>query len=137
MMTREELESDLAEAVNEKYSRDRRNVARLRIFTHDAEQRAEIVGLREWQRIILGSGTEQESVIRMAAAEYTQTAIRCWKDKCEQQAQEIARLREALEVCKRELWHCNKQLVTNGWKEGVSVTRALEQAKQALKESTP
>lgn len=47
MMTRDELEFDLTEAVDEKYSRDRRNVARLRILSHDAEQRAEIARLLE------------------------------------------------------------------------------------------
>lgn len=64
--------------------------------TDDAEQRAEIVRLTEWHRIVLGTGTDREAVIRMAAAEYTQTAVQCWKDKCDQQEQEIARLREAL-----------------------------------------
>lgn len=56
-MTRTELEFDLTEAMNETYSRDRRNVASLRILTHDATQRAEIVRLREaMERIVESEG---------------------------------------------------------------------------------
>lgn len=44
----------------------------------------EIARLKEWQNIIIGSGTDQEAVVRMAAAEYAQTAIACWKERVEQ-----------------------------------------------------
>lgn len=93
------------------------------IDDHDADQRVEIERLEEWKRIVLGTGTDQEAVIRMAAAEYTQAAIRCWKDKCEHQAQEIARLREALEriVESEGLWTKNDMAY---------------EAQQALREST-
>ena len=68
-----------------------------------AEQRAEIerqaeliAALKEWKQIVLGTGTDQEAVIRMAAAEYTQVAIQTWKAANEKQAQEIAALKVAL-----------------------------------------
>lgn len=61
------------------------------------QQAVQIEHLKEWKRIVLGTGTDQEAVIRMAAAEYTQVAVQAWKEKVEQQAQEISRLREALE----------------------------------------
>lgn len=44
------------------------------------QQRATIQKLEEWKRIILGTGTDQEAVIRMAAAEYTEVAVQCWRD---------------------------------------------------------
>ena len=59
--------------------------------------------LDEWQRIVIGSGTDQETVIRMAASEYTETAVSCWKEHTEkltaalaERDRTIARLREAL-----------------------------------------
>lgn len=67
------------------------------------EREVRIKELEDWQKIVLGSGTDQETVIRMAASEYTKTAVQCWKDKVEQLAKELdaarqdaARLREAL-----------------------------------------
>lgn len=73
------------------------------LLAHDAEQRAlieqqaqELAELREWKRIILGTGTDQEAVIRMAATEYTKTAIQTWKEANDKQAKEIAKLRGVL-----------------------------------------
>ena len=69
-----------------------------------AAREARIAELEDWQKIVLGSGTEQETVIRMAANEYTKTAVQCWKDhtkkiEAERDAavQEAGRLREVLE----------------------------------------
>ena len=60
--------------------------------------------LKEWQTIILGTGTDLEAVLRMAATEYAKTAIECWKAEnahlkveLEQARQREARLREALQ----------------------------------------
>lgn len=62
------------------------------------QQAKELAELREWKRIILGTGTDQEAVIRLAATEYTKVAIQTWKAANAEQRQEIARLREALTV---------------------------------------
>lgn len=45
-----------------------------------AAREARIRELEDWQNIVLGSGTDQETVIRMAANEYTKTAVQCWKE---------------------------------------------------------
>lgn len=50
---------------------------------YDTSQ-ARVKELEEWRKIVVGSGTDQETVIRMAASEYTKTAVQCWKDKVEQ-----------------------------------------------------
>lgn len=75
-----------------------------KLLAHDASQRTlieqqaqELTELRAWKQIILGTCTAQESVICMAEAESKKMAIQTWKEANEQQAQEIARLREALE----------------------------------------
>lgn len=100
MMTREEftLNMQYIQEFSRGWSEDTYRIY-LAVKDHDAEQRAEIARLAEWQRIVLGTGTDQEAVIRMAAAEYTKTAIQCWKEKCAQQEQEIERLREVLKDC--------------------------------------
>ena len=46
----------------------------------DAE-RERVKELEEWQRVVVGTGTDQEAVVRMAATEYTKTAVQCWKDE--------------------------------------------------------
>ena len=78
-----------------------------KLLEHDASQRAlieqqakELTDLREWKEIILGTGTDQEAVIRMAATEYTKVAIQTWKEANEEQRQEIARLREQEQTMK-------------------------------------
>lgn len=40
--------------------------------------------LEEWRTIVIGSGNDQETIIRMAASEYTKTAVQCWKVKVDQ-----------------------------------------------------
>lgn len=80
-MTREEFRgalSDIDEGGRLSHSEEARK-AEILLLDHDKEQRAEIARLREWQRIVLGTGTDQEAVIRMAAAEYTQVAVQTWK----------------------------------------------------------
>lgn len=52
--------------------------------------------LEEWKRIILGTGTDQEAVIRLAATEYTKTAVQCWRDKVESLQQTCEELKEQL-----------------------------------------
>lgn len=64
------------------------------------QQAKELTELREWKHIILGTGTDQEAVIRMAATEYTKVAIQTWKEANEEQRQEIARLREQEQTMK-------------------------------------
>lgn len=66
--------------------------------------------LKEWQRIVIGAGTDQESVIRMAAAEYTKTAVQCWKKKLVEAERELAaaraerdRKQEGMDVLKAEM----------------------------------
>lgn len=67
----------------------------------DAAQ-ARVKELEDWQRIVLGTGTDQEAVIRMAASEYTKTAVQCWRDANETLQAQIrqvgAQLNEALGV---------------------------------------
>jgi hypothetical protein len=47
-----------------------------------------------------------------------------------------AELLKALDECKRELWHCNKQLTVNGWTEGATVKKALENAEHVIARAT-
>lgn len=100
MMTRDEFLNELEYADDVlypgKFSPYARNIA-----AHDQAQREEIEQqakliqeLEEWKKIVTGSGTDQETVIRMAATEYTKVAVQSWKEKCEQQAKEIAELRQ-------------------------------------------
>lgn len=105
------------------------------VLANDAEQRrvieqqaTRIQELEEWQKIVTGTGADQEAVVRMAATEYTKVAIQCWKEKCEQQAQQIATLREALQG----ILEIGKRDMTNPKYDGY-----FEQAKQAIKEVKP
>lgn len=66
---------------------------------HDAEQRAtieqqakKIQELENWQEIVTGAGTDHETLVRMAATEYTQVAVQCWKEKCEQLEEKVKNL---------------------------------------------
>lgn len=90
------------------------------------QQAKKIQELEDWQKIVTGTGTDQEAVVRMAATEYTKVAVQCWKEKCEQQAQEIARLREAL----KGILEIGKRDMTNP-----KYDEYFEQAKQALEET--
>lgn len=45
-----------------------------------AALQARVKELEEWKRIVTGAGTDQESVIRLAAHEYTKIAVQCWKE---------------------------------------------------------
>jgi Cys-tRNA synthase (O-phospho-L-seryl-tRNA:Cys-tRNA synthase) len=92
MMTREQLETlkiDLSDYANWAPST---RILVLQMFKEYAEQRQRIQELEEWQKIVLGTGTDQEAVIRMAATEYTKVAIQTWKEANEKQRAEIARL---------------------------------------------
>jgi len=46
----------------------------------NAALRLKVQELEDWKRIVTGAGTDQESVIRLAATEYTKTAVQCWRD---------------------------------------------------------
>lgn len=72
------------------------SAAAVAFLTHDQAQRARIQELEQWQKIVTGTRTDQEAVIRMAATEYTKFAIQAWKEKCEQQAKEIVELRAVI-----------------------------------------
>lgn len=115
-MTRQEFLMVLS---NTKY------IDRTALATHDAEQRQRIEELEEWKRIVLGTGTDQEAVIRMAATEYTKVAVQCWKEKCEQQAQEIARLREALQLLYDVQNGCPLPTYQADWDEAMVMTERL------------
>jgi predicted RNase H-like nuclease (RuvC/YqgF family) len=54
--------------------------------------KVELEQLREWKQIILGTGTDQESVIRLAATEYTKTAVECWRKENEKLKARVAEL---------------------------------------------
>ena len=96
-----EMERDKEQAV---YALGQLEEKYLQLQATLAAREARIAELEDWQKIVLGSGTEQETVIRMAANEYTKTAVQCWKDhtkkiEAERDAavQEAGRLREVLE----------------------------------------
>ena len=63
-----------------------------------AELEARVQELEEWKRIIEGTGTDQEAVIRMAATEYTKVAVQCWKDKVQELEDELTRLKGRIAV---------------------------------------
>jgi len=56
------------------------------------ELEQQLAELQEWKRIILGTGTDQEAVIRLAATEYTKIAVQCWKDKVDNLEQQFAEM---------------------------------------------
>ena len=70
----------------------------------DAE-REKVKELKEWQRVVVGTGTDQEAVVRMAATEYTKTAVQCWKDENAKLTAQLAtlqaQLRKPILVCQR------------------------------------
>ena len=61
----------------------------------DAE-REKVKELKEWQRVVVGTGTDQEAVVRMAATEYTKTAVQCWKDENAKLTAQLATLQAQL-----------------------------------------
>lgn len=63
--------------------------------------------LEEWRRIILGTGTDQEAVIRLAAAEYTKVAVESWR----LHVADIEQERDALKADKDSLYQANVRLV--------------------------
>ena len=68
---------------------------------------ARVRELEEWKRIVTGAGTDQESVIRLAAHEYTKTAIQCWKEanaKLESQLTQRTAELEALRPLYDDMW---------------------------------
>ena len=86
----------------------------------DAE-REKVKELKEWQRVVVGTGTDQEAVVRMAATEYTKTAVQCWKDENAKLTAQLATLQAQLaalttahqswtEVLGEWLWNCTNLL---------------------------
>ena len=59
-------------------------------------ERERVKGLEEWQRVVVGTGTDQEAVVRMAATEYTKTAVQCWKDENAKLTAQLATLQAQL-----------------------------------------
>lgn len=120
MMTRDELEYADDVLYPGKFSPYARNIA-----AHDQAQREEIAQqakriqeLEEWQKILIGARTDQETVTRMAATEYTKVAVQSWKEKCAQQAKEI----EAHE----KLSKMNGEELTKLKKENQALREALQ-----------
>ena len=72
------------------------------ILDTDDALRQQLAELQEWQRIIIGTGTDQEAVIRLAAMEYTKIAVQCWKDKVTSLEQQLATATYRLNVLKAE-----------------------------------
>ena len=72
------------------------------------QQRARITELEEWQKIVLGTGTDQGAVIRMAAAEYTKIAVQTWKDANEKQRAEIERQAKRIQELENILGSADK-----------------------------
>ena len=68
--------------------------------------RQQFAELQEWQRIIIGTGTDQEAVIRLAAMEYTKIAVQCWKDKVTSLEQQLASATYRLNVLEPEYTAC-------------------------------
>ncbi len=58
--------------------------------TEIAQLKAELAKLQEWQQIILGSGTDKEAVIRMAATKYTEVAVQSWREEVGKLKAELA-----------------------------------------------
>ena len=58
--------------------------------------REKVKELKEWQRVVVGTGTDQEAVVRMAATEYTKTAVQCWKDENAKLTAQLATLQAQL-----------------------------------------
>ena len=79
----------------------------------DAE-REKVKELKEWQRVVVGTGTDQEAVVRMAATEYTKTAVQCWKDENAKLTAQLATLQAQLvrwkEALGEWLWNCTNLL---------------------------
>jgi len=61
-------------------ARSERDAFKLVVGHALAEKDREIAELKEWKSIVMGTGTDQEAVIRMAAAEYTRVAVAAWKE---------------------------------------------------------
>ena len=79
----------------------------------DAE-REKVKELKEWQRVVVGTGTDQEAVVRMAATEYTKTAVQCWKDENAKLTAQLSTLQAQLvrwkEALGEWLWNCTNLL---------------------------
>lgn len=73
----------------------------------DAE-REKVKELKEWQRVVVGTGTDQEAVVRMAATEYTKTAVQCWKDENAKLTAQLATLQAQLRQVEGERDHAKK-----------------------------
>jgi len=79
----------------------------------DAE-REKVKELEEWQRVVVGTGTDQEAVVRMAATEYTKTAVQCWKDENAKLTAKLAALQAQLAQPIRVCQGCGR-VSRDGW----------------------
>lgn len=102
------------------------------LLKENAQLKAELETLREWKRITIGAGTDQETVIRMAASEYTQIAVQCWrqenaklKEELAQSQQREARLREALQLLHDHQNGCPLPSYEEGWTRAMFLTRMV------------
>ncbi len=66
-----------------------------------AALQARVQELEEWKHIVTGAGTDQESVIRLAAHEYTKPAIQCWKEANAKLESQLTQRTAELEAAKR------------------------------------
>ena len=71
-------------------------------------EREKVKELEEWQRVVVGTGTDQEAVVRMAATEYTKTAVQCWKDENAKLTAQLATHQAQLRQVEGERDHAKK-----------------------------
>lgn len=118
-----------------------------KLLEHDASQRTlieqqakELAELREWKRIILGTGTDQEAVIRMAATAYTRIAVEAWRSEVALRDAEIDRLKvthmaeiERLKINHKEInveFNRLNEVITQQMGEIEQLTVELKQLKE-------
>ena len=71
--------------------------------------------LEEWKRIILGTGTDQEAVIRLAATEYTNVAVESWRREVDALTQQLAEVTKELAEAKCGEDLCGHDHSTQYW----------------------
>ncbi len=68
-----------------------------------AALQARVKELEEWKHIVTGAGTDQESVIRLAAYEYTKIAVQCWKEANAKLESQLTQRTAELEAVREQL----------------------------------
>ena len=87
--------------------------------------KTELAEAQEWKRTILGTGTDQEAVIRLAASEYTKLAVQCWKDK-------VNGLEQGLAAAYLEVRHYREACASVGETDGHGWAQTTKELRQQL-----